>query len=236
MKKYINIILRTCAIFGLSVSIVGCDLSLQKGYEFNPEVDLVEPYDGITAWDFIQSQQELTEEGLIDGDKFNYLVAAVERAGMVEEFNNTSITDRTFILLNNNAFTGGGDVIQLVTGSATVEEGETPEQVMARADVDVLKLVLEYHIITTFVAQIPTLYEFNVWYTFQTLIPGEDGLIALKRDNRYRVEINRAPAPLPSSATSQWERVNLHNYRFNNGIAHIIADPVRNQPYPKPFL
>ena len=70
-----------------------------------------------------------------------------------------------------------------------------------------------------------------IFFIFQTLIPGEDGVISMRRDDRYRIDINRAPAPLPYSATTQWERVRNHNYVFNNGIGHFIADPVRNKPY-----
>ena len=66
------------------------------------------------------------------------------------------------------------------------------------------------------------------------MISGEDGRIVFRRDNRYRVDINRSPAPLPSSATSQFERVRNYNYVFNNGIGHSLNDPVRNQPYPRP--
>lgn len=234
MINFKNIITKTYLLLGLVAILVSCDLELQENIEFDPEVEFIDPFDNITAWEFIQGQTQLNEEGLIDGEKLNYMKAAIERAGMIEDFNNTSISDRTYLLLNNNAFTGGGDVIELVTGSDVVEEGETPEEVMARADADVLRLILQYHIVTSYVAQVPTLFEFDVNYAFQTLIPGDDGIIILRRDNRYRIDINRDPAPLPSSATSQWERVRLHNYVFNNGIGHVIADPVRNQPYPDP--
>ena len=217
-------------IIGLALILVSCDLDLQQGFDFVPEVDLTDPYGDMTAWEFIQSRVVFNEDGGISGEELNYMAAAIERAGMIEEYNGSD-PDRTYLLLNNNAFTGGGDIIQLVTGSATVEEGETPADVMARADVDVLRRILQYHIVTTYVAQVPTLFEFGVNYVFQTLIPGEDGVIVMRRDDRYRIDINRAPAPLPSTATSQWERVRLHNYVFNNGIGHIIADPVRNKPY-----
>ncbi|MGB5943945.1 MAG: hypothetical protein WBG71_13765, partial [Leeuwenhoekiella sp.] len=83
----------------------------------------------------------------------------------------------------------------------------------------------------TYIDQVPTLFEFGVQYLFQTRIPGEDGLIAFRRDERYRVDINTAPAPLPTSATSQNETIRNYNYIFNNGIGHHLNDPVRNQPY-----
>ena len=222
--------MRYIALIGLVFFLLGCDLELQQGFDFVPEVDAEDPYDDMTAWEFIQSRNVLTDEGGLNGEELNYMIAAIERAGMQEEYSGSN-SERTYLLLNNNAFTGGGDVIQIVTGSSTVEEGETPADVMARADVDKLRRVLQYHIVTSYVDQVPTLFEYGVNYIFQTLIPGEDGVIVMRRDERYRIDINRAPAPLPSTATSQWERVRLHNYVFNNGIGHFIADPVRNKPY-----
>jgi len=217
--------------FGLTLSFFSCDLALQKGIDFEPEVDLTDPFADLTAWEWLQTRNARNEDGGIIGEEFDYMVAAIQKAGMVEEYNNASITDRTYLLLNNNAFTGGGDVIDIVKGSPDIAEGATPAEVIDSADVDILKRVLQYHIVTTYVAQVPTLFEYGVNYVFQTLIPGEDGIIVMRRDDRYRIDINRAPAPLPSSATSQNERVRGHNYVFKNGIGHIIADPVRNKPY-----
>lgn len=221
-------------ILFLSVAFASC-LPLQETYDFEPEVDAEDPYANGTAWDFIQSATQFNDEGNLVGEHFNYLEAAIKKADMVEEFNQTATSDRTYLLLNNNAFTGGGDVIEIVTGSATVEDGATPEQTMEGVDtpekLEKLKTVLKYHIIETYVDQVPTLEEFDVWYLFQTMIPGEDGLIALSRDFTWRIQINKDGAPLPATATSQGEQVRNHNYIFNNGIGHHLADPVRNQPY-----
>lgn len=65
---------------------------------------------------------------------------------------------------------------------------------MARVDIleelKKLRTVLRYHIVTTFIEQVPTLFTFDVWYVFQTLILGEHGLIAFSSDDRWRVDIN----------------------------------------------
>lgn len=225
--------IKTFILIAVTLVFFGCDLELQEGFTFFPEVSLEDPFNDITAWQFIQQIQRLDEEeGGFDGDSYQYLAAAIEAAGMVEEYNSSG-ADRTYLLLNNNAFTDEGDVIELITGSEEVGEGETPAQVMARADLDVLRLILRYHIIDSYVDQL-TLTEFGVNYEFQTLIPGEDGKIILRRDERYRIDINRDPAPLPSSATSENERIRNYNYVFNNGIGHSLNDPVRNRPYPTP--
>ena len=231
MKNLKNIKFTFITLLSLMVLLPSCDLDLQEGIEFVPEVDLTDPFADITAWEWLQTRTKLNDNGSINGEEFNYMIAAIEKAGMVEEYNNASMQDRTYLMLNNNAFTGNGDVIAIVTGSASIPAGATPAQVLENADVDKLKKVLQYHIVTSFVAQVPTLFEANVNYIYQTLIPGEDGVIVMRRDNLYRIDINKVPAPLPSSATSQFERVRGHNYVFQNGIGHIIADPVRNKPY-----
>ena len=226
--KHFKIISSVVLVF----SLIGCNLELQEGFTFMPDVDFEDPFSDITAWQFLQQNQQLTEEGELSGELYNYMVAAVEAAGMIDEYNGSN-ANRTYLFLNNNAFTGGGDVIELITGSEEVGEGETPEQVMARADLNVLRTILRYHIINSYVDQL-TLSERNVNYEFQTLIPGEDGLIILRRDERYNIDINTTPAPVPSSATSQNERIRNYNYVLSNGIGHTIADPVRNAPYPDP--
>lgn len=233
MKNYISNI-KLLFTASLLFIVTSCDIGLQDTFEFVPEVDLTDPYGNMTAWGFISSDVvngNLNDDGNMDGEHFDYMSAAIEAAGMIDEYNSTS-SDRTYLLLNNNAFTGGGDIIQLITNSSSVAEGETPAQVMARADMDVLRTILRYHIVTTYITQTDPLKTFNLNYIFQTLIDGDDGRIVMRRDDRYRIDINRSPAPLPSSSTSQYERVRNYNYVFNNGIGHIIADPVRNLVYP----
>lgn len=227
-RKFVNI---NVLALTLGVALIGCDLEIQKPFEFNPEVSFEDPFAEMTAWEFLQSKGTfLTADGELDFEGFAYMVEAVKVAGFENEYNGDN-GDRTYLLLNNSAFTGGGDIINIVTGSADIPEGETPAQTMARADVDKLRKVLSYHIVLAYIQEVPTLYEYGVDYLFQTLIEGEDGVIAFRRDERYRIDINHANSPMPSSSTSQAERVRGHNYVFNNGIGHIIADPVRNQPY-----
>ncbi|MBS9461815.1 fasciclin domain-containing protein [Flagellimonas sp. 389] len=232
-------IIKFLAFASFTMFLFGCDLDLQERFVFEPDVDLSDPYADITAWEFLNSEpaRRLNSEGELSGDGFNYLIAAIEAAGMVEEYNSTN-SDRTYLMLNNNAFLGNGNVIDLVTGLGEddLPEGETPAQIMARADVEVLRLILQYHIITTYITQNDPLIEFNVNYEFQTLIPGEAGKIILRRDDRLRIDVNTSPAPLPSTATgnNNNERLRNYNYVFSNGIGHSINDPVRNEPYPAP--
>jgi len=233
MKKQMRILVLLIVV----AFTFSCDLPLQDTYSFHPDVDLTDPFAGGTAWDFLNSEAALkkTPTGALYGDSFDYLVAAIKKAGLVDLYSQTETSSRTYLLLNNDAFTGTGDVIHIVTGSATVPAGQTPDQVMDRVDTPAkmqkLKNVLNYHIVTTKIVQVPTLAVIGTEYIFQTLIPGVDGLIGLKRTDRYAISINTAASSLPSSATTEPENVRNHNYVFNNGIGHIIADPVRNKPY-----
>lgn len=229
MKTYLK--MKIVFILGIFMLLTGCELDLQESYNYKPEVDLTDPFDKLTAWEYIQTRTELDQNGKFKFEELNYFIAAIKRAGMEEMYNQTATTERTYLLLNNAAFEGGGDIIQIVTGSSTVPVGETPDQTMARANVEKLRKVLNYHIVDAYVAQVPTLVETLVPYLFQTFIPGKDGLIAFRRNELWTIQINRAPAPLPTSATSEFEDVRRHNYVFNNGIGHFIADPVRNLPY-----
>ena len=235
MKTYLKqkIVITLCACF----MFTSCSLDLQESFDFKPEVDLNNPYENVTAWEFIQTRTPLNENGSFNGDELNYMIAAIKKAGMEDEYNQTATTERTYLLLNNNAFTGSGDVINIVTGSATVPAEETPEQTMERVNtpekLEKLRNILRYHIVTSYIDQVPTLAVSEERYLFQTLIPGDDGLIAFSRNSRWTIQINTDPAPLPASATTGGnnENVRLHNYLFKNGIGHFIADPVRNRPY-----
>lgn len=234
MKNLKNI--KVVLLIGITLIFFGCDLEEQERFVFEPDVKLEDPFANGTAWQFLSSDLvngNLNDEGGLIGDHYDYMSAAIQAAGMVDEYN-TPNDGRTFLMLNNNAFTGDGNVIELITGSPDFGEGETPSQVMARADLDVLRIILRYHIITRYITQTDPLIELGVNYEFQTLIPGEAGKIVLRRDDRWRIDINRNPAPLPSTATGGGnnERVRNYNYVFSNGIGHSLNDPVRNKPYP----
>lgn len=255
MKK-----LKILMVGTLVLLLTACDLGLQESFDFNPELTITDPFAEITAWEFITtigSELVTNDDGeeVLFNEGFNYLAAAIRKADYVDFYNQTMTTNRTYLLLNNNAFTGGGDVIQLATGSAStniteIVDGEeitrlaTPDEIMERVDtpekLERLRTILKYHIVDEYVAQRPTLFTFGIWFEFQTLIPGADGRIAFLRDELDRININgRAPnanppypdSPLPATAVSQRENVRNHNYIFNNGIGHTISDPVRNRPY-----
>jgi hypothetical protein len=233
MKTYINIVLVLC----VSVIFTSCTLDLQDNFEFKQDLDTTDPHDTKTAWEFIQERTELTEEDTTYSfEELNYMIAAIKKAGFEDLYDQTATADRTYLLLNNAAFLrSGNNIVNIVTGSPVVGPDETAEEVMERVDtpekLETLRTLLKYHIVDAYVAQVPTLFETEVRYVFQTLIPGNDGLIVFSRNSRWSIQVNTAPAPLPATATSRPENVRRHNYVFNNGIGHFIHDLVQNKPY-----
>lgn len=240
MKTIQNLIIKSFVV--VMVFVVGC-LPLQENFRFDPGPMPGDPFADMTAWEFIQSRDILTTNAagveVLDNEEFNYFIAAVKRAGF-EEFFSGNHKERTYLILNNSAFLGNNGIIRLVTGSATVRAGETPDEVMARANLNVLQNILRYHIIDAYVDQVPTLFVAGQWYIFQTFLPGPDGLIGLIRDDRYRIFINAqpnnanpiyGPAPLPTSARARPMPVRNHNYVFKNGIGHVINGYVQNRPF-----
>lgn len=255
MKTYFK--LKIGFVFCISLLLSSCELELQDNFDFKPEVDLTDPFDDMTAWEYIQTRTALRSDindnfdpdEDIDGpsnEELHYMIAAIKKTGFEDLYDQTETTDRTYLLLNNNSFQGDNGIINIVV-ERTPEEIEeddenaaneiqlTPEQIVDRIDtpeeIEKLKTILRYHIVTAYIDQVPTLFEKDTPYIFQTLIPGDDGLIAFQRDSRWRIFINNPGSPLPASATSQRQIVRRHNYVFSNGIGHFLNGPVRNQPY-----
>lgn len=255
MKTYLK--LKIGLVFCISLLLSSCDLELQDNFDFVQEVDTTDPFADITAWEFIQTRTALRsevsdnfnpdlEEDGPSNEELHYMIAAIKKAGFEDLYDQTETTERTYLLLNNNAFQGDGGIIDIVV-ERTPEEIEedlvnaengirlTPEQIVDRIDtpeeLEIIKTILRYHIVTAYIDQVPTLFEKETPYIYQTLIPGDDGLIAFQRDSRWRIFINNPGSPLPATATSQRQIVRRHNYVFSNGIGHFLNGPVRNQPY-----
>ena len=111
MKRSFKKVIAPLFYILIVIFVSSCDLSLQEGFDFEPEVDLTDPYADMTAWEFIQSRNVANDDGSLNGEELDYMIAAIKAAGMENEYSGTD-PDRTYLLLNNNAFVGGGDVIQ----------------------------------------------------------------------------------------------------------------------------
>lgn len=219
MKNILNLIFKMGLLFSFLAAFTSCDLELQDTFEFNDELGPEITFDNQTVWEWLQTQKSPTDTIMVD-DKFDLLIQAIEMTGMIEEYNQTTTNERTYLLLNNAAFIGDNDIIEVVTGE---QDGD-----LADADLRILKNLLSYHIVTSYVDQVPTLFEYGVDYQFQTLIPGEDGEIYFRRDERYAITVNGANQ-LPASARQVG--VFNHNYVFQNGIGHHLNGYTRSIPF-----
>lgn len=206
-----------CAMMVL-VGLSSCDLELQKPFKFVPEVPDIATFESQTVWEWLQTQKSPGGLVVVDQYKFDYLIAAIEYTGLVDEFNRRS-DKRTFLLLNNNAFDDSGEILQTLTGALTGP--------VTRADKARLTAVLRYHIVNDYIEQNNPLRVFAADYFFQTLNEGDNGKILFRRDERYTVTINPATVP-PLTATRRGATVRNHNLRFANGIGHVLNDYTRN--------
>lgn len=256
MKTFLKLITIVC----ITVVLQSCTLRPQEAFDFVPENTFADPFANTTAWDYIQTR---TTKGLVDnqnrlvqdGEELDFMIAAIKHVGYQDLYSQTG-NDRTFLLLNNNAFTGNNrdrDIIRAVTGRAQgvrnrVNSDSLIATITEPEQINKLKAILKHHIIEEEVAQIPKLTIFNQDFVFKTLLPqvnidpisGEPtGLsnqkaeIALRRDIEWRMEVNNINAPLIATAVGSGfdERVRSHNYVFSNGIGHYLNDTVRYQPF-----
>lgn len=266
MKTYIKIILAICFITAFS----SCTLGVQENFDFQGEVySDVDPFKDMTAWDYIQTRKsnsirdaqgrfKLVSNTSVygaSGDELDLFIAAIKKVGFESYFNQTVTTERTYLMLNNNAFTGNNDrdVVKAVTGSQLADNStinpDTYFDNWTPAQLNLLKAILKYHIVSSFVAQKPTIPTFGVNVLFKTLLPkvnvdsngaalnlsNDMSDIAFYRnpDARTTLIVNDPSSPLPTTAnTLSWnETVRRHNYVFNNGIGHYLNEMVRYQPY-----
>lgn len=266
MKTYIKIILTACFITCFS----SCSLDVQEQFNFKGEIfSEDDPFENMTAWEYIQTRTSKTPRDANNrfklvsntsilgatGDELDFMIAAIKKVGYEDFYNQTATPDRTYLLLNNNAFTGNNinrDIIRTIRGSQLADnstvEPETFFDNWTPAQLNQLKAVLRYHIVNDYVAQntVPTA---NVFVVFQTLLPkvntvalgapvslsGEMADIAFSRngDARFTLRINDDGSPLPATANTQnlREVARRQNYVFNNGIGHYLNEMVRYQPY-----
>ena len=191
----------------------GCDLERQRQFEFDPDIAPQVTFD-MTALEFIRSHP---------GDNFYYLDTAITLTGLEAEYE--SNTDpRTFILLKDAAFNERGEILSQITGST-----DTAMDSLDASQLERLRYVLRYHIIQDYVENgfdpLEVIYQD---YFFQTLIPGEDGIMSLNRDDRFRLGVNQSQ---DLQGTKKGGRLGEHNYIFTNGVAHLSGDSFRNARY-----
>lgn len=227
--------LQFIGIFFLILLISGCDLPLQEEFNFEPEVDTPNPYENLTAWEWLElsTTPELQDNGRYDALEFNYFMAAIEKAGMKDEFTQTSTKERTYIALQNRAFYNNSGALREITGSSRLPAGQSADDYMEEnidtpQKLEKLKRFIQYHIVTSYVLQ-TDLTARDTDYLFETLLPGEDGIIALRRDVILQIRSNHPEAPVSETAKTGFGF--YHNFQLSNGIAHVFRTYTRNKPF-----
>lgn len=194
-------------------SLTSCDLQRQRQFEFDPEIPPQVTFD-MTALEFLQMHPD---------DDFHYLDSAIALTGMEAEYSSNE-SRRTYLLLKDRAFTDRGEILQQVSGAT-----DTPLDSLDATQIERLRYALRYHIIDAYIENgFDPLNVLFQDYFFQTLIPGEEGLISINRDDRFRLHVNDSNA---LQGTKKGGRVNEHNYIFTNGVAHLTTDSYRNARY-----
>ena len=82
MKK--TILYKTLFFCWAILALTGCDLDLQKNYDYEPSVD--DPYVKVTAWEYFQDHK----------DMFSELIAAIEYTGLKDYYTPVSYTHLIF--------------------------------------------------------------------------------------------------------------------------------------------
>jgi hypothetical protein len=210
-----NINIYRLLILGIISSImVSCDLEIQKKNSFVPGIPEQATFKDQTALEWMKKQT--TPSGTPAANKLDFMLQLIKIAGMEEEYNKP-LTDRTYFLLNNAAFTGSGRINALLTG-VTAGTGD-----LNKADKTRAANLLKYHIVDAYIDQSKALPVYFANYEFKTLLDGPNGIMKLQRNERYGISINIAP-DLPSTRRST--AVVSHNYQFKNGIGHFIGSHV----------
>lgn len=201
-----------------SILFTGCDdLKIQKPFNYVPEKFEEVTFENQTMWEFLQTQKSTTPTQ--DLFKFDKMIEAIEYCGLVEEYNRPG-DKRTFLLLNNSAFTAASQINAALSGKTTTA--------VTALNKERLTTLLKYHIIESVVYQIPTLEVFLVDYFFQSLVPGDEGRVSMRRNERYSITVN-ASTSLPS--TKKQVSVRTHNLRVKNGIGHVTNGYARYKPF-----
>ena len=208
-------------IMGLCL-LASCNLKLQEPFQFVPEAPAFTTFKDQTAWDWVQKEKTSDTAKVFATNKFDYLIEAVKLTGLEAEYSKAG-DNRTFILLNNTAFTGTGKILQLITGSATGKLTPITDANKVR-----LTNLLKYHILDAYVDQVKALPIFSAQYEFKTLGTEPNNIMTISRNERYSLTINSSPN-LPT--TKRTFGVLRHNYIFGNGIGHIVDNYAAITPF-----
>lgn len=235
----------------LAVLFSACTLDVQESFEFKEEFPNTDPFKNQTAWSFIQSQSTpgiLDDLGqkTLDLEKFDFLAAAIKFVGY-EDLYNQSSANRTYLLLNNNAFMGNRnsdtEIIPLLLGisigtNTRVNAEEVINSITDPAKINMLKAILKYHLIDEYVDQRTlTIFEKNFLFESMLRVATVDGDgnatglsetfadVHFRRRPDLQMSINGEDTDVPEEFrfTGTNGGIRKHNIIFNNGVGHSLA-------------
>ena len=256
MKTYYKTI--TLGIFAILLS--ACTLGLQDNFQPD-ETDFpnIDPFKDQTAWEFIQTE---TTPGVLDSDgrkqlsldKLDFFIEAIKHVGYEDLYNQNS-TERTYMLLNNNAFMGNvGSTTEILPfllnenfrNGAAFNAEEVISRITDPGKINILKAILKYHIIGDFVNE-HTLILNEKNFVFKSILPNvilnENGEairlsnnfadVHLRRTTDLILQINGpatlAPEEFRFNVTQQ--AIRTHNLLFKNGVGHYLSNFAAVQDY-----
>ncbi len=257
MKTYFKISILSV----IALIITSCTLDVQDEFNFRPDINDNDPFENLTAWQFILARQTNTiadpETGArrLDDDNLDYFRAAVEATGLQSLYANANTTS-TFLFLSNRSFINGNHDrnVNVITNG---RRGVAPRTVnvdeffndLSDEQLNRLRAVLLYHIVPgEFLDQLQAFPSINTPREFPTLLPqvttdlvteeavaisNESSLIGIERRQEFLLFINPDTAALiPSASSDNFDQgVALHNFVLSNGIGHFIEEAVRFQDY-----
>jgi hypothetical protein len=209
--KYIGFFTFLSFVVGANM---GCGLSVQKPYEYEPEVLKLVDFKDKTVWDWLQTQKTPDTAKVKAGNKFDFMIDAITYAGLEEEYKSGS--NQTYILLSNSAFTAANEINFALTGKVAGP--------ITTADKVRLANLLKSHIVTAYVDQIKALPVWGTSYEFNTKGTGANSKMYINRNERYFISLNGS-TDLPT--TKKAVTIVGHNYVFSNGIGHIANTHAR---------
>jgi len=226
MKRKIKSVLKTLCLVVVTIMTTSCDLEVKEKFVFDDGVEPLETFGSTTPWQWIQGQasKPVVPPALLP--EFSYMKQAIELTGLQNLYNDAS-TKRSFFLLKDIAWTKSGGIMATeFPGALSLTD--------PKVNINKLRNILLYHIITTYVDQGPdNLYVVDKDYSYNSLYTGTIlNIVTIRRDRLYTMVLN-ANSSLITVATRKTANVNLHNYVFSNGnsVGHILVDYIKNEDF-----
>lgn len=231
MKTKIKFAIQYVLVSFLVLLVTGCDLEVKEKFKFDAGIEPQVTFGSKTPWQFIQEQNSFPlppvqpappAEQLPIPAKINeylFMKQAIEVTGMQGEYSN--LTDkRTFFFLKDVAF------IQILTtefSNAKFIIDPVTATVNPLININKLRNILRYHILTTYVDQGPdNLFIVDKDYVFTSLWKATP--MSLRRNINFTIVLNQLVS-LNTVALRRGGNCTLHNYIFSNGnsVAHVLT-------------